>query len=54
MRIGLVSEVKPAERRVALTNLGVDAALAGDPGLARGLNARAGTLTHPAVAAAHA
>jgi alanine dehydrogenase len=37
-----------------LANLGVDAALAHDPGLARGLNSHAGTLTHDAVAAAYA
>jgi alanine dehydrogenase len=32
---------------------GVDAALAADPGLAKGLNTKAGKLLHPAVAAAH-
>jgi alanine dehydrogenase len=32
---------------------GVDAALAADPGLAKGLNTRAGELLHPAVIAAH-
>jgi alanine dehydrogenase len=37
-----------------LAALGVDAALAHDPGLARGLNSHAGTLTHEAVAAASA
>jgi alanine dehydrogenase len=32
---------------------GVDAALAADPALARGLNTVAGAVAHPAVAAAH-
>jgi alanine dehydrogenase len=36
----------------ALANLGVDAAFARDPGLAEGLNVRAGKLTHAAVASA--
>src|SRR5262249_52880998 len=35
----------------ALAAKGVDAALAGDPGFAEGLNVRAGRITHPAVAA---
>jgi len=35
-----------------LANLGLDAALAADPHLARGLNVRAGKITHPAVAEA--
>ena len=33
----------------ALANLGVDAALAADPGFAKGLNVRGGKITHPAV-----
>jgi alanine dehydrogenase len=48
----LTNATLPYVRRIA--NLGVDDALAEDPGLARGLNAHAGTLTHDAVAAAHA
>jgi alanine dehydrogenase len=48
----LTNATLPYIRRIA--NLGVDDALAEDPGLGRGLNARAGTLTHDAVAAAHA
>ena len=32
---------------------GVDAALAADPGLAKGLNTIGGKIAHPAVAAAH-
>jgi alanine dehydrogenase len=35
----------------ALANLGVDKALDADPGFAKGLNVRAGKITHPAVAA---
>ncbi len=35
-----------------LANLGLDAALAADPYLAKGLNVRAGKITHPAVAEA--
>jgi alanine dehydrogenase len=35
-----------------LANLGLDAALAADPHLAKGLNVRAGKITHPAVAEA--
>jgi alanine dehydrogenase len=37
---------------VKLANLGLDAALAADPHLAKGLNVRAGKITHPAVAEA--
>ena len=37
---------------VLLLARGVDAALAGDPGLAKGLNTAAGRITHPAVAEA--
>jgi alanine dehydrogenase len=48
----LTNATLPYVRRLA--NLGVDAALAADPGLARGLNTRAGELTHDAVAAAFA
>jgi alanine dehydrogenase len=48
----LTNATLPYIRRLA--NLGVDAALAHDPGLARGLNSHAGTLTHDAVAAAYA
>jgi alanine dehydrogenase len=48
----LTNATLPYIRRIA--NLGVDDALANDPGLARGLNTHAGTLTHAAVAAAHA
>jgi len=33
----------------ALASKGVDKAFADDPGLAAGLNVRAGALTHPAV-----
>jgi alanine dehydrogenase len=36
-----------------LARLGVDAALAADPGFATGLNTAAGRVVHPAVAAAH-
>jgi alanine dehydrogenase len=46
----LTNATIPYVRRLA--DLGVDAALAADPGLARGLNTRAGALTHDAVAAA--
>ena len=35
----------------ALANKGVDAALAADPGFAKGLNVRGGKITHPAVTA---
>jgi len=35
-----------------LAELGVDAALGFNPALAKGLNVRAGEITHPAVAAA--
>ena len=38
----------------ALAGRGVDAALAADPGLAAGLNTRAGEITHPGVSAAFA
>jgi alanine dehydrogenase len=48
----LTNATLPYVRRLA--DLGVDAALAEDPGLARGLNSHAGTLTHDAVAAAYA
>lgn len=48
----LTNATLPYVRRLA--NLGVDAALAADPGLARGLNTRAGALTHDAVVAAFA
>jgi alanine dehydrogenase len=39
---------------LALATKGVDGALAADPGLADGLNIRAGEIVHPAVAAVHA
>ena len=39
-------------RFLKLANLGLDAALAADPHLAKGLNVRAGKITHPAVAEA--
>jgi alanine dehydrogenase len=48
----LTNATLPYVRRLA--NLGVDGAPAADPGLARGLNTRAGVLTHDAVAAAFA
>jgi alanine dehydrogenase len=48
----LTNATLPRVRQLA--NLGVDAALAADAGLARGLNTRAGRLTHDAVAAAFA
>jgi alanine dehydrogenase len=48
----LTNVTLPYVRRLA--NLGVDAALDADPGLARGLNTRAGAVTHDAVAAAFA
>lgn len=48
----LTNATLPYVRRLA--GLGADAALAADPGLARGLNTRAGALTHDAVAAAFA
>jgi alanine dehydrogenase len=48
----LTNATLPYVRRLAA--LGIDAALADDPGLALGLNTHAGVLTHDAVAAAHA
>ena len=48
----LTTATLPYVRRLA--NLGLDAALEADAGLARGLNTRAGALTHDAVAAAFA
>jgi alanine dehydrogenase len=48
----LTNATLPYVRRLA--GLGADAALAADPGLARGLNTRGGALTHDAVAAAFA
>jgi alanine dehydrogenase len=48
----LTNATLPYLRRIA--GLGADAALAADPGLARGLNTRAGALTRDAVAAAFA
>ncbi len=48
----LTNATLPYVRRLA--GLGADAALAADPGLARGLNTRAGALTYDAVAAAFA
>jgi alanine dehydrogenase len=48
----LTNATLPYVRRLA--NLGVDAALAAGPGFARGLNTRAGAITHDAVAAAFA
>ena len=38
---------------VRLANMGRDAALQADPGLARGVNVRGGAITYPAVAEAH-
>jgi len=46
----LTNATLPYVRKLA--NLGIDAALAADPGLARGLNTRDGALRHDAVAAA--
>ena len=38
---------------VRLANIGIEAALRVDPGIARGVNVRRGTITYPAVAEAH-
>ena len=38
---------------VRLANMGIEAALWADPGIARGVNVRQGTVTYPAVAEAH-
>jgi alanine dehydrogenase len=46
----LTNATLPYVRRLA--GLGVDTALDHDPGLRRGLNTRAGAITHDAVAAA--